>query len=100
VRAIKAIYRPVIAHAYHAHALRIYLLKGRIPSTIKSAYTNEWYEDMPALPDLVVKVTSLTEAGIWKVRIARNPVTSWNPRQPEDKSEGDRTERDQWITNM
>jgi hypothetical protein len=31
-KANKAIYRPVIAHAYRAHSLRIYLLKGRIPS--------------------------------------------------------------------
>jgi hypothetical protein len=48
----------------------------------------------------VAKVASSTETGIWKVRIARNPATAWNPRQPEDKSEGDRTERGHWITNM
>jgi hypothetical protein len=48
----------------------------------------------------VVKVTPLTETGIWRVRTARNPATAWNPRQPEDKGEGDRTERDHWITNV
>jgi hypothetical protein len=36
---------------YYAHALRIHLLKGRIPAQIKSAYTNEWYADIPTLPD-------------------------------------------------
>jgi hypothetical protein len=31
-KAIKAVYRPITAHVYHAHALRIHLLKGRIPA--------------------------------------------------------------------
>jgi hypothetical protein len=48
--AFKNIYHPIIAHVYHAHALRIHLLRGRIPMQIKSAYTTPWYDDMLPLP--------------------------------------------------
>jgi hypothetical protein len=43
-------YCPILAHVYHAHALRIHLLRGRIPTDVKSAYTNPWYDDMSPLP--------------------------------------------------
>jgi hypothetical protein len=48
--ALKNIYHPIIAHVYHAHALRIHLLRGRIPMQIKSVYTTPWYDDMLPLP--------------------------------------------------
>jgi hypothetical protein len=48
--ALKNIYHPIIAHVYHAQALRIHLLRGRIPMQIKSAYTTPWYDDMLPLP--------------------------------------------------
>jgi hypothetical protein len=47
---LKNIYHPIIARVYHAHALRIYLLRGRIPIQIKSIYTTPWYDDMLPLP--------------------------------------------------
>jgi hypothetical protein len=48
--ALKNMYGPILAHVYHAHELRIYLLRGRIPTEIKSPYTNPWYDDMLPLP--------------------------------------------------
>jgi hypothetical protein len=48
--ALKNMYSPILAHVYHAHALRIHLLRGRIPTDIKSAYTNPWYDDVSPLP--------------------------------------------------
>ncbi len=47
---IKEMYQPILAHVYHAHALRVYLLNGKIPSQIQSVYTTKWYADMPSLP--------------------------------------------------
>lgn len=43
-------YEPIIAHVFHAHALRIHLLHGKTPTSIQSAYTTPWYDRMPPLP--------------------------------------------------
>jgi hypothetical protein len=48
--ALKNIYHPIIAHVYHAHAVRIHLLRSRIPMQIKSAYMTPCYDDMLPLP--------------------------------------------------
>jgi hypothetical protein len=37
--ALKNMYGPIVAHVCHAHALRICLLRGRISTEIRSAYT-------------------------------------------------------------
>jgi hypothetical protein len=47
--ALKNMYHPSIALAYRAHALRIRLLRVRITTQMKSAYTTPWYDDMPPL---------------------------------------------------
>jgi hypothetical protein len=71
-------YYPIIAHVYHAHALRIHLLRGRIPTQIKSAYTiHGRMTCSPCRSTLCAAIaTSSTETGMQIVKKVLNPSSS------------------------
>jgi hypothetical protein len=95
--ALKNMYGPIRAHVYHAHALRIHLLRGRIPTEIKSTYTNPWYDDMPPLPIHPLRRHRLLIDKEWDSCSQESDDSTTTETRPQRVSRGSRKKRNRTV---